>query len=73
MKSIKTAICGFFMALADSVPGVSDGTVAFFAGEYDHFIGSFGNIIGKDSMLRRRSLRFLFGSASVGAAAWRCP
>ena len=59
MKSIKTAICGFFMALADSVPGVSGGTVAFFAGEYDHFIGSFGNIIGKDSMLRRRSLRFL--------------
>lgn len=30
--SIKTAVCGFFMALADSVPGVSGGTVAFFAG-----------------------------------------
>ena len=36
--SIKTAVCGFFMALADSVPGVSGGTVAFFAGEYDDFI-----------------------------------
>lgn len=52
-------ICGFFMALADSVPGVSGGTVAFLAGEYDDFIGSFGNIIGKDKTLRRRSLLFL--------------
>lgn len=32
IASLKTAICGFFMALADSVPGVSGGTVAFFAG-----------------------------------------
>lgn len=56
---IKTAICGFLMALADSVPGVSGGTVAFFAGEYDNFIGSFGNIIGKDKAKRRGSLMFL--------------
>lgn len=56
---IKTAVCGFFMALADSVPGVSGGTVAFFAGEYENFIGSFGNIIGRDRALRRRSLGFL--------------
>lgn len=59
VKFIKTAICGFFMALADSVPGVSGGTVAFFAGEYENFIGSFGNIIGKDKTLRRQSLLFL--------------
>ena len=59
LKSIKTAVCGFFMALADSVPGVSGGTVAFFAGEYDNFIGSFGNIVGKDSVRRKQSLRFL--------------
>lgn len=56
---IKTAVCGFFMALADSVPGVSGGTVAFFAGEYENFIGSFGNIIGQDKALRRKSLQFL--------------
>lgn len=59
IQSVKTAICGFFMALADSVPGVSGGTVAFFAGEYENFIGSFGNIIGKNPALRRQSLRFL--------------
>lgn len=59
IQIIKTAICGFFMALADSVPGVSGGTVAFFAGEYENFIGSFGHIIGKDKALRRQSLLFL--------------
>ena len=31
---------GFCMALADSVPGVSGGTVAFIMGFYDQFIGS---------------------------------
>lgn len=34
------ALGGFFMALADSVPGVSGGTVAFIMGFYDDFIGS---------------------------------
>ena len=28
------------MALADSVPGVSGGTIAFLMGFYDNFIGS---------------------------------
>lgn len=46
---IKESINGFFMALADSVPGVSGGTVAFILGFYDQFIGSihalaFGNL-----------------------------
>lgn len=45
---IKTAIHGFCMALADSVPGVSGGTIAFIMGFYDNFIGAihdmaFGN------------------------------
>ena len=31
-------IRGFCMALADSVPGVSGGTVAFLLGFYDQFI-----------------------------------
>lgn len=47
------------MALADSVPGVSGGTVALFAGEYDSFIGSFGAVIGKDKSSRRAALLFL--------------
>lgn len=47
---IKTAINGFFMALADSVPGVSGGTIALLLGFYDNFIGSINKVIygGKD-------------------------
>lgn len=36
---------GFCMALADSVPGVSGGTIAFILGFYDKFINSLGNLI----------------------------
>ena len=35
---ILTAFHGFCMALADSVPGVSGGTIAFILGFYDRFI-----------------------------------
>lgn len=38
-------ICGFLMALADSVPGVSGGTIAFLLGQYDKFIGSLDSFI----------------------------
>ena len=37
---VYTIFGGFCMALADSVPGVSGGTVAFILGFYDNFIGS---------------------------------
>lgn len=47
---IRTAINGFFMALADSVPGVSGGTIALILGFYDNFIGSINKVIyGKKS------------------------
>lgn len=42
---IRTAINGFFMALADSVPGVSGGTIALILGFYDNFIGSINKVI----------------------------
>ena len=35
---ILTAFHGFCMALADSVPGVSGGTIAFILGFYEHFL-----------------------------------
>ena len=38
MKIIVNMIQGLCMALADSVPGVSGGTVAFLLGFYDRFI-----------------------------------
>ena len=48
MKEIKDFIInlfnGFCMALADSVPGVSGGTVAFILGFYDRFISSIDDL-----------------------------
>ena len=48
MKKLKEIITnfinGFCMALADSVPGVSGGTVAFILGFYDNFINSLDDI-----------------------------
>ena len=38
-------IRGFCMALADSVPGVSGGTVAFLLGFYDKFITSLDHLM----------------------------
>lgn len=42
---LKEGADGFCMALADSVPGVSGGTVAFIMGFYDSFIGSIDRLI----------------------------
>ena len=52
-------IRGFCMALADSVPGVSGGTVAFILGFYDDFVNSVNNIISGDKIDRIRALKFL--------------
>ena len=54
-------IRGFFMALADSVPGVSGGTIAFILGFYDDFINSLNSLMSRDSMDgKKNSLFFLF-------------
>ncbi len=50
---------GFLMALADSVPGVSGGTVAFLMGIYDDFIGSLNNIVSRDKEKRKSAIIFL--------------
>lgn len=47
------------MALADSVPGVSGGTIAFILGLYDDFINSLNNIISKDKEKRKTAILFL--------------
>lgn len=54
-------IRGFFMALADSVPGVSGGTIAFILSFYDDFINSLNSLISRDNMdNKKNSLIFLF-------------
>lgn len=52
-------IRGFCMALADSVPGVSGGTIAFILGFYDDFVNSLNNIISNDKTDRINALKFL--------------
>ena len=56
---LKLCLSGFLMALADSVPGVSGGTVAFFAGIYEPFVGSFPALISGKKEEKRAALRFL--------------
>ena len=46
-------------ALADSVPGVSGGTIAFLLGFYDSFINSLNDIMGRDNAKRKKAFFFL--------------
>lgn len=59
MKKIITFIHGFCMALADSVPGVSGGTVAFLLGFYDRFVGSLDDLISGTKEKRISALKYL--------------
>lgn len=52
-------IRGMFMAMADSVPGVSGGTIAFVMGFYDKFILSLHDIVSKDKEKRKEAILFL--------------
>ena len=56
---IINALRGFCMALADSVPGVSGGTIAFLLGFYDSFINSLNDIMGRDNAKRKKAFFFL--------------
>ena len=50
---------GFCMALADSVPGVSGGTVAFILGFYEPFLNAIHSLFGKDPAARRAAFFYL--------------
>ena len=52
-------IRGFCMALADSVPGVSGGTVAFILGFYDDFVNSLNGLISGSNSDRLKSFKVL--------------
>ena len=47
------------MALADSVPGVSGGTIAFLMGFYDNFIGSLNALISGSKQERIQAVKYL--------------
>ena len=65
---IQEGINGVCMALADSVPGVSGGTIAFIMGFYDHFIASINNVVFGKKEEKTEGLKYLL-KLGVGWAA----
>ncbi len=63
MKIVKEYVLnmfnGFCMALADSVPGVSGGTIAFLLGFYDKFINSLDDLFRGNMKAKKNALIFL--------------
>ena len=59
MDYLINAFRGFCMALADSVPGVSGGTIAFILGFYDRFIDSLDDLVYGDKEKKKKALFFL--------------
>lgn len=59
MEFLINGIRGFCMALADSIPGVSGGTIAFILGFYDKFIGSLDKLIYGKMEEKKDALKFL--------------
>lgn len=69
---ILTAFHGFCMALADSVPGVSGGTVAFILGFYERFLDALHSLFRKERAGRKASMLYLLNLGlgwGIGMAA----
>ncbi len=56
---IRNGINGFFMAIANSIPGVSGGTVAYILGFYDQLLISINNIFSKNKLEQKKAIIFL--------------
>ena len=56
---VKDMFNGFCMALADSVPGVSGGTVAFIMGFYDRFINAIHGIVFGKMKSKKRAAKYM--------------
>lgn len=63
-------IRGFCMALADSVPGVSGGTIAFLLGFYDKFIDSIDDLLTGTKEERKDA--FVFDQTWNRMDQWIC-
>ncbi|MDC7236376.1 MAG: DUF368 domain-containing protein [Sphaerochaetaceae bacterium] len=53
------SIRGFIMSIADSLPGISGGTIAYILGFYDEFLLSLNNIISDNQIKRKNAFFFL--------------
>lgn len=68
VNSVLNVLRGASMAVADSVPGVSGGTIAFLLGFYDKFITSVHNFLMGSWDERKKAFPFLF----FLAIGWAC-
>lgn len=59
MEYLINGIRGLCMAIADSVPGVSGGTIAFILGFYDQFINSLDSLMFGKKEEKKKALKFL--------------
>ncbi len=59
MRKFITAFHGFCMAVADSVPGISGGTVAFIMGFYEKLVGSIGALLKNGGGERKPAFLYL--------------
>ena len=59
MRKFITALHGFCMAVADSVPGISGGTVAFIMGFYEKLVGSIGALLKNNGGKRKAAFLYL--------------
>lgn len=66
-----TPFHGFCMSLADSVPGVSGGTIAFILDFYDNFINALHDIVSKDGKKRKDAFFYLL-KLGIGWAIGMC-
>lgn len=53
-NNIFTMLTGFLMAFADSVPGVSGGTIAYILGKYDELLSSINILMSKNSFNEKK-------------------
>lgn len=75
MKKVKEYIInfinGFCMSLADAVPGVSGGTIAFILGFYDNFIGALDDLFRGKLEEKKKALIYLI-KLGIGWAVGFC-
>ena len=57
---LMASITGFFMAMADAVPGVSGGTIAYILGKYDQLISSINLLSSTHSSLADKTTAIKF-------------
>ena len=60
MRVLKNIFKGFFIGVANAIPGVSGGTIAFLLGIYEQFIDALSNITDIKSNKFKERFIFLF-------------